>query len=214
MASGREVLDTSPTVLGGESAWNVDKRQYTFRVPPPVDTVTGLRPTPPDDDSQPPEAPLDRTVPGRGPAEEPTVSRPAMFSGLIAGTIATVVMTAFRVPISRSPPPPARLAAIIAGGEPTDHLLAGLLGHLAYGTVAGGVFGVLAGARLRGTDRTAERRGAILGSLYGLALSVFGSAVLLKRVLRVDPDPDERFVFHVSHLIYGLTLGILVASRS
>lgn len=181
-------------------------RPCTFQCQSPRVDVTRTQPT---------DADGPRSAPDEPTSGETALSRrQATRIGLTAGAVATVVMTVFRMPTSRSPPPTARLAAAVAGGEPADHTLVGLLLHLIYGTVAGGVFGLLAGSHLPGSDLGGERRGALLGSVYGLALSAFGLTVLLKRVLRIDLDADERFVFHVSHLIYGLALGILVGSRS
>ncbi len=127
---------------------------------------------------------------------------------MVAGGIATAVMSCFRVPISRSPPPPAWFwAKYVAGGEPGDHLVpAGVL-HLAYGIGGGALFGALVAAREGEPESVSERRATLLGLLYGLLLSAFGVSVLMERVLDLNLEPDERFVFHVGHVVYGLTLG-------
>ncbi|MFC7081389.1 hypothetical protein [Halorussus caseinilyticus] len=52
------------------------------------------------------------------------------------------------------------------------------------------------------------------GSVYALALSVFGERIVLGRLLGLDLDVDERLVFHAGHLIYGLGLGTLFGSRA
>lgn len=66
----------------------------------------------------------------------------AIVRGLQAGFVATLIMTAFRLPIVRSLPPSANFwARYVGGGEPSDHRLAGLLLHVLYGTSAGAVFG-------------------------------------------------------------------------
>ena len=134
--------------------------------------------------------------------------------GLTGGAVATVVMSAFRMPISRSPPPPAWFwAEYVGDGEPEEYVVQGLLLHVLYGTVGGGVFGVLLGPYLSGTEADRERRATVLGAAYGVILSVFGVSVVLERVLGMELDPDERFVFHVSHLVYGLALGTWFGSR-
>lgn len=134
--------------------------------------------------------------------------------GLAGGAVATAVMSAFRIPISRSPPPTAWFWATFVGdGVPGDYVGRGLLLHLLYGTLGGGVFGVLVGPSIAGREVTQERRATLLGAVYGVALSAFGVWVVLDRLLGLELDPDERFVFHVSHLVYGLTLGTWFGSR-
>lgn len=140
--------------------------------------------------------------------------RDDVTTGFGAGVIATAVMTVFRAPISKSPPPTAWFwSKFVAGGDPEDHALPALVLHLLYGIGGGVVFGVLVGPHLDGPDVDRERTGTLLGVAYGLALSVFGSIVILGRLLDMDLDADERFVFHLSHVIYGVTLGTWVGSR-
>lgn len=145
-------------------------------------------------------------------------------NGVVGGAIATVVMTAYRMPVTTSLPPTAEFwATYVAGGEPDDHPIAALLLHLGYGAAAGGVFGVLFRVamrdRLGNPDRDAQRDrlrevlGLLAGVGYGLALSVFGRRLLLGRLLPMELDPTERFVFHASHVVYGLSLGSWVAAQ-
>jgi len=135
-------------------------------------------------------------------------------TGLTGGVMATAVMTIFRAPLARSPPPPAWLwTEFVSGGDPEDHVLPSLVLHFAYGIGSGAVFGALVGPFLDGSEVTREQRGAVLGTLYGLALSGFGAVVLLDKLLGLDLDEDELFVFHVSHVIYGLSLGTWLGSR-
>ncbi|MFB6129881.1 MAG: hypothetical protein ABEJ28_03560 [Salinigranum sp.] len=170
--------------------------------------------------------------------------------GAKAGLVATVVMSAFRWPISASPPPTAWFwSEYVAGGNPEEHHVAGIVLHLLYGVGAGAAFGGLFARRVRGDggspggratdgggrrdgggassvsaasgDGAArdggevgrERRGTGLGFLYGVLLSLFGVSVVLERLLGMDLEPDERFVFHVSHVVYGLTLGAWFGSN-
>jgi hypothetical protein len=122
-------------------------------------------------------------------------------------------MSAARIPVARSPPPPAWFwAEYVAAGDPADYWTPGAVLHLLYGILAGGVFGVLVGRstdadRSDGPAGSALGRTTLLGTLFGAALSVGGVAVLLRRVLRLDLDRDERIVFHLSHLVYGAALG-------
>ncbi|RDI69747.1 hypothetical protein DWB78_18075 [Halopelagius longus] len=140
--------------------------------------------------------------------------------GLAAGGVATVVMSCFRISISQSPPPTSWFwAKYVSGGEPEDHLVPGAILHLFYGIVAGGVFGALVSAPSDSSDPrdggeadersqvTTEQKTTALGLVYGILISVFGTATLIRRVLQLDLDEDERFVFHASHVVYGLALG-------
>ncbi len=139
-----------------------------------------------------------------------------VVTGLVAGAIATVVMSCFRVPLSRAPPPPARLWALYVAGEgaPEDYPIEGFALHLVYGVLAGGAFGALAPAIEAESDYERERRGSLLGLCYGLLLSAFGSVVLMDRLLHLDLDDDEAFVFHLGHVVYGLTLGTWFGSNT
>ena len=147
-------------------------------------------------------------------AEDVPLSR-RVAEGAEGGLVATLVMTAYRLPISRSLPPTALFwAKYVAGGEASDHPVAGLLLHLLYGVGGGAAFGPLLSSR---QSRDTARREAVtllLATGYGIALSIFGERVVLERVLGLDPDADERLVFHVSHVVYGLTLGTWVGSRT
>lgn len=145
-----------------------------------------------------------------------TTGRPAPAKRLVlgakSGVVATVVMTLFRLPISLSPPPPATLLAKLRGGEPEDHVTGGLLLHLLYGVTAGVAYAAASPLDPDLPVVRAERRGVLRGAGFGLGLSAFGARVVLEVALGVDLDPDERFVFHVSHLVYGLTLGAWLGS--
>ncbi|WP_327053529.1 hypothetical protein [Halomicrococcus gelatinilyticus] len=138
----------------------------------------------------------------------------SLAKGGTGGFVATAVMTAFRMPITDSLPPTANFwATYVGGGRPDDYALQGLVLHLLYGTVGGVVFSGLAGPWMEGPDVTKERRGALGGFAYGLLLSIVGVRVVLQSVLGMELDPDERWVFHVSHVVYGLTLGTWLGSR-
>lgn len=133
---------------------------------------------------------------------------------ILGGLVATVAMTVFRMPISNSLPPTANFwAKFVADGDPEDHTFAGLVLHLVYGAGGGAVFGLLAPIPLVGSEHSQEVRGVVSGLVYGVVLSVFGERAILEGLLDMDPDPDERFVFHVGHVIYGLTLGAWVGSK-
>jgi hypothetical protein len=122
-------------------------------------------------------------------------------------------MTIFRMPTSKSLPPTAQFwATYVGSGEPEEYPGIALILHLLYGVVGGIVFALLTPGT-RDAEEVAESKGAILGTIYGIALSIFGTQVVLERILGIDPDRDERLVFHISHVVYGLTLGTWVGSR-
>lgn len=138
-----------------------------------------------------------------------------VLNGAIGGLLATVTMTIYRLPIARSLPPTEEFWEQYGPGDAEGGPLIALLLHLGYGTGGGIAFGA-AFARLVpdfDSDGKRETTSIGLGLLYGGLLSLFGSRVLLSRVLGMDLDPDEVLVFHVSHAIYALTLGTWVGSR-
>lgn len=135
--------------------------------------------------------------------------------GVQGGVVATLVMTAYRLPVSRSLPPSANVwAKYVGGGDPDQYTVEGIVLHLLYGAVAGGVFGAIVPES--GTDPTVRRevRDVAWGVAYAVALSVFGSRVMLGRVLGMDLEADEALVFHLGHVVYGLALGTWLGSRS
>ena len=145
------------------------------------------------------------------------LSRPgtvrATVRGVVGGIIATAMMTVYRFPVFRALPPTSEFWATLRGGEPEQYPLLGLLLHFGYGGAAGGVFGFLFSQIAFRTER--ERRlGAIGLSLgYGLFLSVVGTRLIFKRILGEELEPDEAAIFHVGHVVYGLTLGTWLSSR-
>ncbi|WP_115865398.1 hypothetical protein [Halorussus litoreus] len=163
--------------------------------------------------------------PGRAASPGPGLAA-RLAEGAKGGFVATLAMTAYRLPVSRSLPPTAEFwSKFVAGGDPDDHPIPAVALHLLYG-VAGGVgFGLLAPLD---ADATAERDsaddhretarleavGLLTGVGYALALSAFGERVVLGRLLDLDLEGDERLVFHAGHVVYGLSLGTWVGSRT
>ncbi len=139
----------------------------------------------------------------------------AAIRGLQAGFVATIIMTAFRLPILRSLPPSANFySQYVSGGDPEDHPVAGLLLHFVYGIQAGALFGGLFALQDAERSIEPEQRGIVWGSIYGMGLSAFGSQIMLKEVLDIRLEADELALFHAGHLIYGLSLGAWVGSRT
>ncbi|MFD1585633.1 hypothetical protein ACFR9U_01455 [Halorientalis brevis] len=147
------------------------------------------------------------------PSETGPASR-TLRLGVEGGTIATAVMTLFRMPITDSLPPTAQFWATYVGtGDPDDYPVQALLLHFLYGIGAATAFTAAVGSRLRGSEVHQERQGTLWATLYALVLSVFGTQVIFQRLLGMNLDPDERWIFHVSHAIYGLTLGAWLGSN-
>ncbi|ELZ19893.1 hypothetical protein C475_21384 [Halosimplex carlsbadense 2-9-1] len=149
--------------------------------------------------------------------------------GIEGGALATLVMTVYRLPVTRSLPPSAEFwTTFVAGGRPGDHPLAALVLHFAYGLGAGGLFAALISDRASldrertrsflddsvsgPPDRSDEVTATMAGLLYGVALSAVGERFVLGRLL--GTEPDDRFAFHVGHVLYGITLGAWVGTRT
>jgi hypothetical protein len=148
--------------------------------------------------------------------------RERVWRGIEGGALATLVMTVYRLPVTRSLPPTAEFwAEFVSGDRPDDHPVAALVLHFAYGAAAGGLFAALLPAResvpgkpgSRGPPSpSGEVSTTLYGLLYGLALSAVGERFVLGTLL--DIDPDDRFAFHVGHALYGITLGAWVGTRT
>lgn len=134
--------------------------------------------------------------------------------GVTGGLVATAVMTAYRLPMFRALPPTAEFwAEYIGGGDAEQYPLQGLLLHLLYGGTAGSLFGVAFETTRSGALETRQRDGLVLGLLYGLLLSAVGTRVVVPYLLDEEFHPDERLVFHVGHVVYGLALGTWFGTR-
>ncbi|WP_224332922.1 hypothetical protein [Haloprofundus halobius] len=153
------------------------------------------------------------------PSQSPDVDRAAdrtdrvfrshpLVTGVWAGAIGTAVMTLFRLPVARSLPPTGAFWEQYAGGDP-DAIGPAFLLHFLYG-IGGGVAFVPVARTIRDRGLTTT---LFVGVLYGLALSVFGTRVMLRRLLGMDLDHDEAVVFHAGHVVYGLTIGIWFGTR-
>ncbi|KYH26688.1 hypothetical protein HAPAU_17880 [Halalkalicoccus paucihalophilus] len=137
----------------------------------------------------------------------------SLFRAAQGGAFATVVMTVFRLPILRSLPPSANFwAKYVGNGHPEEYTGMGILLHFLYGISFGALFGLLY-PRLNLPESASETEGVVWGTVFGLALSVFGERVMLNRLLDIDLGSDAETVFHASHAVYGIALGTWVGSR-
>jgi len=134
--------------------------------------------------------------------------------GAAGGLVATVVMTAFRLPISRSLPPTDEFWRTYVHRDGSGSAtVPALLLHLLYGAGAGVAYATLGSRVARPPEASAELRGVVTAVVYSLFLSAFGQQVLLRGLLNEDLDPDEALIFHLGHVIYGITLGAWLGSR-
>jgi hypothetical protein len=168
--------------------------------------------------------PDDEAPPDPPPSDPPSAAglSKRLRRGIEGGALGTVVMTVFRLPVTRSLPPSADFwAQFVRNGRATDYPIAGLFLHLLYGVSAGALFSAVLPSResvrtsggRRGPPTAADRSiGGPLAVVYGALLSLFGERVLLHGLL--DIGPDDRYAFHAGHLIYGLTLGAWFATRT
>jgi hypothetical protein len=139
----------------------------------------------------------------------------ALARGIQGGFVATLLMTAFRLPLLRSLPPSANFwSQYVAGGDPDDHPIPGIALHLLYGVSSGALFGGLFSLYTAGRSIEPEQRGLVWGSIYGMVLSAVGVQVVLKGLLDIRLEADELALFHAGHLVYGLSLGAWVGSRT
>ncbi len=143
----------------------------------------------------------------------PTAGRSAIL-GFIGGLIATCALTVFRMPVSRSLPPTANFwAEYVAGGDLSEHRVEAMVIHLLYGAIGGSVFALLFRAIDARMPTGTELNGLVIGVLTSIPFSVFGTRVVLNRVLGMDLDANEVMIFHAGHLVYGITIGAWVGSR-
>jgi hypothetical protein len=134
-----------------------------------------------------------------------------VIAGLAGGLAATIVMTALMMVMGEGgPPPTAGLVSKFAGGEPEDHAMAGMVLHLIYGIVAGGVFAV--GAPVVGVEFESIAVAVGLGLLYGVVLMIGGMVFWMRAVIGMDPDRDTMVTFGTVHVVYGLVLGAFLGA--
>lgn len=123
-------------------------------------------------------------------------------------------MTVYRMPVFRALPPTAEFwARYVGGGDAKQYFIPGIFLHFLYGTLAGGIFGVLVSFLDVESDVSRERVYLVAGLGYGLLLSAIGSRLIFVRVLGRELQPEHSMVFHVGHAIYGVTLATFMASR-
>lgn len=130
-----------------------------------------------------------------------------LVSGLVGGLVATIGMSIVMKVMGGGPPPTANFIARFTGGDPGEYAMPGMLLHLVYGTVAGGVLVALAVAVLD-VSLVGDLGGALLwGVVWGILLMVVGAVVWIRGVIGMRPTGGMMMQFGVVHLVYGLVLG-------
>jgi hypothetical protein len=160
-----------------------------------------------------PEGPSSESEEIEAADSSPVFTVRSLIRAVQGGLFATFVMTAFRLPILRSLPPSANFwAKYVGGGHPEEYTGMGIVLHVLYGVSFGALFGLLY-PRVNLPRSATETEGVVWGTLFGLALSVFGERVMLGWMLDMELEEDAETIFHASHAIYGLALGAWVGSR-
>lgn len=135
----------------------------------------------------------------------------SVTAGLVGGLVATIVMTAVMMVMGEGgPPPTAALVAKFAGGRPEDYAMPGMVLHLLYGIVAGGVFAV--GVPLLGLELGSIAVASGLGVVYGVLLMIVGMAFWIRAVIGMEPEPGMMKMFGTVHVVYGLVLGAFIGA--
>ena len=159
-----------------------------------------------------------RTTGGHAPdarADEIPGMLTSALRGATGGLVATVVMTIFRIPVFRALPPTSEFWAQYVGGGPAEeYTVQGYVLHLFYGTVGGTVLGVLFPHVDRRSPMRTQVTALLSGVVYGFCLSVFGVRVIFRHLLDRELDEEDVLVFHVAHVVYGLTLGMWLGRRA
>lgn len=132
-----------------------------------------------------------------------------LLAGLVGGIVATIVMTAGMMSLGDGgPPPTAGLVAKLAGGEPAEYEMPGMLLHVLYGVGAGVVFALGVPQVGLGFDSIVVATG--LGFVYGVVLMIVGMLFWMRTVLGMDPDRDTMMMFVTVHVVYGVVIGAVL----
>ncbi|MFT4957050.1 MAG: hypothetical protein ACI9EZ_000358 [Halobacteriales archaeon] len=135
----------------------------------------------------------------------------SIIAGLAGGLLATIIMTILMMVMGDGgPPPTAGLVSKFAGGDPDDYAIPGMVLHLLYGVVAGGVFAV--GVPVIGLDLGSIGVAVGLGLVYGIVLMIGGMVFWMRTVIGMEPDRDVMMTFGTVHVVYGVVLGAFLGA--
>ena len=131
----------------------------------------------------------------------------SLISGLAGGLVATIIMTMFMMTLGDDSPPPTALfwSKYVGNGPPDEYIMQGIVLHLIYGTIAGGVFAI--GVGILGVGVASLGSGLLWGLAYGILLFIGAAVFWMNIVLGVDADMKMVGMFLFFHLVYGAVLG-------
>jgi hypothetical protein len=114
-------------------------------------------------------------------------NRHPVVLGFQGGLIAICTLTVFRLLVSRFLPPTANFwAEYVTGGEMSDYPEEAMALHLLYGALGGSVFAVLFDQLDELSPVPTELDGVLIGFLASLPFSLFGTTIMLDRVLGLE----------------------------
>jgi hypothetical protein len=139
---------------------------------------------------------------------------PTVLTGAVAGVVGALAMVPVMKVLGGGADPPFAVfwAKFVGDGDPEAAMPAALSLHLVYGTVAGAVFvPVLAATGPALNLDPAGVGGGIVGGIIWSLVLLFGAMAQANVLLDLDPDNRSVLTMGVSHLTYGVVLGLLVA---
>lgn len=131
-----------------------------------------------------------------------------IVNGLVGGLVATVVMTAVMMLLGGDDPPPTAVlwSKYVGDNPPEEYLMQGMVLHLVYGTIAGGVFAALA----LGLDfvSLATIGSAVLwGVVWAIVLLIIAVVFWMIVILGMEPGGMSMMATQLGlHLVYGVVL--------
>jgi hypothetical protein len=141
-------------------------------------------------------------------------SMPTALTGAVAGVVGALAMVPVMKLLGGGADPPFAVfwATFVGDGDPEAAMPAALGLHLAYGAVAGAVFVPLLSVTgpAISLDPAGLAGGIVGGILWSLVL-LFVAMAQANVLLDLDPDNRSVLTMGVSHLTYGVVLGLLVA---
>lgn len=131
-----------------------------------------------------------------------------LIDGLTGGLVATIVMTAFMMLLGDDSPPPTALfwGTYLGSGDPPEYLIHGMVLHVLYGIIAGGVFALVVPI-LEFVGVASVGVVVLWGLVYGVLLFIVAAVFWMNIVLDLEPDKRMVGLFLFFHLVYGAVLG-------